>query len=129
MGASVWVYECVWLHTILAGALTSLLRKKEASMIQIVICSFNQHSSRTYSVPSPAWDIRDEMEIEAQVLSSGADCLVEESGQVTGDDGPGWGGLCWRGTQRACCGATPNAALGKRAYGKLPGGGGNWAEF
>lgn len=111
VGASIWVYKCVWLHTILAGALTSLLRKKEASVMQIVICSFSQHSSRTDSVPSPARGIRDEMEIEAQVLSSGADRLVGESGQETGDGGPGWGGLCWRGTQRAHCGATPNAAL------------------
>lgn len=75
----------------------------------------------------PCAGIRDEMEIETQVLSSGADHLVRESGQETGDGGPGYGGLCWRGTERAHCEATPNAALGKGAYGKLPGGGDNWA--
>lgn len=106
-----------------------MITQKESSMLQIVICSFNQHSSRSCPVSSPVLHIRDEMETEARVLSSGDDHLVGKSCHETGEESQGCGGLCWMGTQMAHCGATPNAALGKRDYGKLPGGGDNCLGF
>ena len=99
----------------LAGALTLLLRKKEASLTLIVICLFDECSLRTCCVPSLVLGTRDEMESETQVLPSGADSLVGEAGQEMDDDCPGWRGLCWRGVQRAHCGRTPNAAWRERA--------------
>lgn len=99
----------------LAGTLTLLLRKKEASLMLIVLCLFEECSLRTCCVPRLVLGSRDEMENETQVLPSGADILVGEAGQGTDDDLPGWRGLCWRGVQRAICGRTPNAAWRERA--------------
>ena len=50
------------------GRVSNFITEKEISLIQVVICSFSQHSPRTWSVPSLVLGIRDGMENETQVL-------------------------------------------------------------
>lgn len=120
MGASVLCHTrellCVRLAPCAPGPCSDFSGQRERSRLSEDYHLIIQPTSpRNYSMPSLELGIRDEMENETQVLPSGADSSMGESGQEMEDDSPAWGGLCWRGAQRAHGGAAPKCSLERRS--------------